>query len=235
MKMKYFALALVLSVFTFAGVVYAMPNSHALHASQNVPSNATNTSNSSVSSSSNASSSSKSNGVMASQKGKANACVAHERAISNRSKSMADLVKNIDDRFSIILSRVEGYYTQTLEPKGITVSNYSTLVAQTVTAQDNVEAELSNFTSQSSNFSCTSTNPSSQVLAFNSLMKTEIQDLLAYKKSVVNVIVAVRSAVGSTNSANNTSNTVKSQGSTTNGSSSSTNSSSGNTSGSSAK
>ena len=232
MKMKYFALALVLSVFAFAGVVYAMPNSHAaVHASQSVPSNATTTPNTSVSG--NASSSGKSNGSVASQKGKANACIAHERSISNRSKSMVDLVKNIDDRFGIILSRVEVYYTQTLEPKGVTVPNYSTLIAQTVTAQDNVEADLSNFTSQSANFSCTSANPSSQVLAFNSVMKTEIQDLLAYKESVVNVIVAVRSAVGTTNSTNNTS---KSQGTTTNSNTSgSTNPSNSKTSGGSAK
>ncbi len=133
------------------------------------------------------------------------ACLVHKNNIKKRDSQMYNLSNNIINRFSVITSNVESYYNRTVIPKGIVIINYSSLLNTVLNAQDTAQGQLNQFNLDYANFSCTSANPQAQVLAFNSDMKIEINDLNLYKTAVVNLLFAVKSAVGTIPSTNTSS------------------------------
>ena len=211
MKLKYLLPGIILVLAVSSGAVYAMtiPVSNTSHPSATSPavsssSHANTASNTNASSHLNSIPNSKANNG---SKGLQTACIKIESAVTNRDKKLYELSNNIINRFATVVSRIQAYYNTTLLPKGITVSNYTALSEDVVTTQDTAEGQLNQFNLDSGNFSCSSTSPQTQILAFNTDMKNEITDLNLYKKAVVNLLVAVRSATGSTNS--NTLSTTK--------------------------
>lgn len=206
MKLRYLLpVAFLVAVFS-ANYVYAtsIPANANAKSTSPISSPPSTTANSNVSTNANSAktthSAANSNGVIHAVVGLQKACLAHENNIKRRTNQMYNLSNNIINRFSVITSNVESYYNSTVIPKGIIVTNYSTLVSTVLSTQDTAQGQLNQFNLDYANFSCSSTNPQTQVLAFNSDMRVEITDLNVYKRAVINLLTAVRSAVGSTNS-----------------------------------
>jgi hypothetical protein len=204
MKLKYLLPVTVLVLAVSAGAVYARSTAASNSGNASTHNVSTASSHASVTSTngSNASSA-KGAGTSHSGKGLQTACIKIASSVKNRDKKLYELSNNIINRFSTVVSRVQSYYNNTLLPKGVVVSNYATLSTAVLTAQDTAQGQLNQFSLDSGNFSCNNSAPQTQILAFNTDMKTEITDLNLYKKAVINLLVAVRSSTGSTNKTSN--------------------------------
>ncbi len=110
--------------------------------------------------------------------------------------------------FTTIATRVESFYAS----KGLSLSNYSQLVTAVNNAAITAQTDLNALKSVGT-FSCTSSSPQGQVSAFRTALQTEIQDLKAYRNTVKNLIVGVKSVAGSTNSSTSTSTNITQGGS----------------------
>lgn len=124
------------------------------------------------------------------------ACLAHESAIKNRSENMVNMGQNMETKFNNIALRVEQYYTDKVLPNGKTVSNYSQLLADIQTKKTAVDADLTLVQSDATNFSCSSTDPKTQLTGFRTDMQTLIQGLKDYRTSIKNLIVAISTLSG---------------------------------------
>ncbi len=128
-------------------------------------------------------------------------CQKMEAAIQKRSTKMADRSANMEKVFDSIAARVEVYYTNTLLPKGKTVTNYDSLVADIATKKAAVATEITSAQTDSSSFSCSTADPKGQMTVFREDMQAVIKSLKEYRTSIKNLIVAVRSVTGAENSA----------------------------------
>lgn len=130
---------------------------------------------------------------------KLKACENRQKAITNIMYRLADRGQKQLDVFSTIAERTEKFYAD----KGKTLSNYDTLVADVnankIVAQAAVDAVKAN----SITFKCDGTDPKGVAASFKEALKTEIEALKAYKTSVKNLIVGVKSVQGSTTSTEN--------------------------------
>lgn len=131
------------------------------------------------------------------------------RVCQNRQKAITNIMARIADRgqkqltlFGTIATRVENFYTQ----KGKTLADYNTLVANVNTQQTAAQSTVDAIKSASSGFSCDSSDPQAFVGTFKDSLKSEISALQAYRTSVKNLIVGVKSVQGTTTSAANQSN-----------------------------
>ena len=119
------------------------------------------------------------------------------RACENRKAAITNIMHRIDQRgqnqlrlFTTIASRVEAFYVKS----GKTVSNYSSLTSAIASASTTAEANLTVLNSNSTTFTCSSSNPKGMVTTFQGYLKTEISDLKNLKTAVKNLIVAVAQA-----------------------------------------
>ena len=90
--------------------------------------------------------------------------------------------------FDAISARTQAFYKE----KGKTVAGYDSLVAATVSAKAKVATDLAALKA-SDNFTCDSANPKATVVAFKAKVKVVVADLKAYRTSIKNLIVAVKS------------------------------------------
>lgn len=125
------------------------------------------------------------------------------KACQNRQKAITNIMTRIADRgekqltlFGTIATRVETFYTD----KGKTLSNYDTLVADVNTKQAAAQTTVDTIKSDSTGFSCDSSNPKGFVDSFKASLKSEISALQDYRTSVKNLIVGVKSVQGTTTS-----------------------------------
>lgn len=128
------------------------------------------------------------------------------KSCENRQKSVTNIVARISDRgqkqltlFGTIATRVETFYTD----KGKTLSNYDALVADVNAKAVAAQAAVTTTSSDGSGFSCDGTDPKGFVSTFKDSLKTEISALQAYRTSVKNLIVGVKSVQGTTTSVDN--------------------------------
>ena len=136
-------------------------------------------------------------------------CAAREDSIKTRSEHLNELAQNIETKFSNIEQKVEDYYTTKVLPSGKSVSNYDALIGEVDTEKSDVGTKLSDDTSSIESFTCTQSNPKSQLLTYNTNMKDTISQLRNYRNSIKNLIVAVAtsSSQGKSSSGTNNSNT----------------------------
>ncbi|MHB8442808.1 MAG: hypothetical protein ACYDAS_00345 [Patescibacteria group bacterium] len=137
-------------------------------------------------------------GQNAKASGLAKSCKARIAAITERSDHMVALAAVQEKAFTRIALSVESYYSTKVTTKNITVPNYQILVNNVQSAEDAVLAAKTKVSGDAANLTCTTTSPQTMVLAFNTDMKAEILALRLYRKSIVNLIVAVRSSLSTT-------------------------------------
>lgn len=138
--------------------------------------------------------------------GSMHACLAREKGIQNRSTNLVTRATNMEAVFATIASRVEDYYTSKVVPSGKSVANYTTLTTAIQTQKDTVQTDLGKAQADATSFNCSSSDPKAEMTTYRSDMQTVIKDLQAYKQSVKNLIVAVRSLNGTQQSSGNTTN-----------------------------
>src|SRR5258708_31737977 len=136
----------------------------------------------------------------ASASGTARACLAREGAIQTRSTHLVDLVTNMERVFDDIVTRVENYYTSTVVPSGKTVANYATLVANIQTKKTAIATTLAKAQADVSNFSCTTSDPKTQMTQFRVDMQAVKRALKEYRTSIKNLIVAIHTVTGTESS-----------------------------------
>lgn len=129
------------------------------------------------------------------EEAKTNSCDVRMKAVQMRSSQLTKRAKNMEDVFAKIASRVEEFYVS----KGLSVSNYQTLVDAIATKKAAVDSALTEAQNAASSFSCTDTSTAkTQVQAYRVAMQKVISALKDYRTSIKNLIVAVRTAAGKT-------------------------------------
>lgn len=134
---------------------------------------------------------------------KLKACEARQDNIQKRSSQMVRRATNQEDVFTKIAGFVEQFYQNKLVPQGKTVANYDALVADISAKKDAITPLVQTAKTDAANFNCSGSSPNGQIQQFNTDMKAVIAALEAYRTSVRNLIVAVKSVVGAANSAAN--------------------------------
>ncbi|MCH7541656.1 hypothetical protein IH981_02680 [Patescibacteria group bacterium] len=119
-------------------------------------------------------------------------CEKREASIQKRSTRLAAKAENIQKRFDRIIEKVDTYYIDVLLLKDVEIDNYDALLANVEENRVASATKLGAAESTASNFTCEGEDPKGQVKQFRTDMKAVISALQGYKKSVVNLIVAVR-------------------------------------------
>lgn len=128
------------------------------------------------------------------------------KACQNRQKTINNIMARISDRgqkqldlFTTIAVRVETFYID----KGKTLSNYDELVADVTTKKEAAQTAVDAVKANSITFKCDGTDPKGVVTTFKDSLKSGIDALKAYRTSVKNLIVGVKSVQGTTSSSEN--------------------------------
>jgi len=130
---------------------------------------------------------------------KLKACQNREKAINNIMSRIATRGQKQVDLFSTIADRTEAFYTK----KGKTLSNYDALVADVNTKKADAQSAVDTVKASSISFKCDGTDPKGAASSFKDSLKAEISALKAYKTSIKNLIVGVKSVQGTSSSTEN--------------------------------
>lgn len=128
---------------------------------------------------------------------KLKACQNREKVITNIMTRIGDRGQKQVDLFSTIAQRTEKFYVN----KGKILASYDTLVADVAAKKAAAQTAVDTIKSTTPDFKCDGTDPKGVAAAFKENLKTEIEVLKAYKTSVKNLIVGVKSVQGTTSSA----------------------------------
>lgn len=128
--------------------------------------------------------------------GQLRTCQAKENAIKKRASNLTRLANNIEAKFDSITARVEKYYTTKVVKSGKTVTTYDSLVATIAAKKAAVQTALSSAQNDANSFSCTNSDPKSQLQTFRTDMQNVKSALKDYRTSIKNLIVAVHSVTG---------------------------------------
>ncbi len=132
---------------------------------------------------------------------KIRACEARQANITKRSEQIVRRATNQLDVFAKIAQRVQEFYQNKLVPQGKIVTNYDSLVADIASNAAAITPLLAAAQAGAADFSCDKDHPSDQVKTFNEDMRAVMAGLETYRKSVRNLIVAVKGVTGAANSA----------------------------------
>lgn len=119
-------------------------------------------------------------------------CEKKESSIQKRSTKLVERADKIQAKIDTVIAKVDTYYIDVLSPKGVEIDNYSDLLANVEENRVVVATALGLAESNAENFNCEGVNPKNHLKEFKDDMKAAISALKNYKKSVVNLIVAVR-------------------------------------------
>lgn len=131
---------------------------------------------------------------------KLRACQNREKAINNIMSRIANRGEKQIDVFNKIATRVEKFYAD----KNLSLSNYDALIADVNAKKTAANDAVDAVKSSSVSFKCDGTDPKGAAQAFQGKLKNEVAALKAYKTSVKNLIVGVKSVAGSTSSSEST-------------------------------
>lgn len=130
---------------------------------------------------------------------KLKACRNREAAIDNIFVRISDRGQKQLDLFSDIATRAETFYVS----KGKTLSNYNALVADVSSKKDAAVSAVNTVKAKSVTFKCGDTDSKGLAASFKDALRSEITALQAYRTSVNNLIVGIKSVQGTTTSAAN--------------------------------
>lgn len=116
-------------------------------------------------------------------------CKSRESKIKDKMAKIVTRGQKQIDLFSSIATKTEKFYAE----KGNALSNYDALVSDVNAKKTSAQAALDNLKSLSVSFKCDGTDPKGAASSFKEALKTEIAALKAYKTSVKNLIVGVKS------------------------------------------
>lgn len=119
-------------------------------------------------------------------------CQAREEAVTKRMMSLTRMAKNMIDVFEKISGRVQTFYTNVVLPSGKTLPNYDALIADIAAKKQTVLDDLSAAEAKVNAFNCESGDPGMILREFRQDMQQVKTDLAAYRKSIRNLIVAVK-------------------------------------------
>lgn len=143
-------------------------------------------------------------------------CQNRQAAITKRSTQLVKMASNMMNVFTKIATRVETYYTGTVVSAGKSVSNYDALVTDITTKESAVKTDLEKATTDAAVFDCASDNPKAQLTTFRTDMQKVKQDLKAYRTSIKNLIVAVRTVNAKSTTSETSSDNTSSNNETSN-------------------
>lgn len=123
-------------------------------------------------------------------------CEVKEKVLDNRITSLTRLVTNMEEKFSAIVERVKKHYTEKILPKGKTVENYDALLSDIDSKKVAVDATLTSAKTNADAFTCDSDDPKAQLTQFRKDMQAVKSALKDYRKSIRDLIVAVKSVSG---------------------------------------
>ncbi len=123
---------------------------------------------------------------------KMKSCQARESAIKTRMTQLTKLVTTMMSVFDKIADRVKKYYTDKVLPSGKVLANYDILVNNIAASKTSVQTALDKAKADASAFVCTSDNPKGFLVQFNTNMKLVKVALKAYRTSINQLIVAVK-------------------------------------------
>lgn len=126
---------------------------------------------------------------------KADACREKSQGITKRSEQLADRAAKMQETFGAIAKRVQEYYTSKLQPSGVTINNYDSLAADIDAKKAAANAAVEKAKASATAFSCEA-NPKERLATYRTDMKATIAALQEYRKSVRNLLVAVRTSNG---------------------------------------
>ena len=123
---------------------------------------------------------------------KLKACQNREKAITNIMTRLSDRGQKQVDLFGKIAERTEKFYAD----KGKTLATYDTLVADVSVKKAAAQTAVDTIKATVPEFKCDGTDPKGVAAIFKDSLKAEIEALKAYKTSVKNLIVGVKSVQG---------------------------------------
>ena len=135
-------------------------------------------------------------------------CQKRETEITNIMSRMADRGQKQLDLFAGIATKAENLYTE----KGKTLTNYDALVADVKDKNAAAQLAVNAVKAATPTFKCSGDNPKVTATNFKSLVKIQIDALNAYKQSVKNLIVDIKSVQTTTASASSTDSTKTTTG-----------------------
>lgn len=121
---------------------------------------------------------------------KLRACQNREKTITNIMSRMGDRGQRQVDLFAKIADRTQQFYTD----KGLSVSNYDELVADVAAKKAAAQTAVDALKSATVEFKCDGDNPKAVADSFKQALKDQNEALKAYKTSVKNLIVGVKSS-----------------------------------------
>ena len=116
-------------------------------------------------------------------------CLKRQAKISNIMARIANRGSKQIELFNTIAERTQNFYTE----KGKTLTNYDALVADVAAKKAAAQEAVAAISIASIGFDCNSENPKGMASNFQASLKSEIETLKAYKTSVKNLIVGVKS------------------------------------------
>jgi peptidoglycan hydrolase CwlO-like protein len=122
-------------------------------------------------------------------------CEARQEGLKTRMMSLVRLSSNIKLKFDSISLRVQNYYTDTVVPGGNAISNYDELISEIESKKEDVQTELDAVQDQVDAFECSGDDPKGALNQYRLGMQKVKTGLHAYRLSIKNLIVAVRSQV----------------------------------------
>lgn len=129
-------------------------------------------------------------------------CEKLEDRIVSRADRLVDRVNKHTTRFDRISNKVQTFYTEKMVPKGIIVENYNQLVSNIDTKRTAVQGAAGEAASVIKEFDCGGEGPRQILASFHDQMHIVIKALREYRKGVVDLIVAVRTAFNNSNKSN---------------------------------
>jgi hypothetical protein len=131
-------------------------------------------------------------------------CQKRETEITNIMARMGDRGQKQLDLFAGIATRAENFYTE----KGKTLSNYDLPVTDVNNKEATAQLAVNAVKVATPSFKCDGDNPKATATSFKNIVKIQIDALNAYKQSVKNLIVGIKS-VQSTTATTTTTNSTK--------------------------
>ncbi|HSX58003.1 MAG TPA: hypothetical protein VLE47_01890 [Candidatus Saccharimonadales bacterium] len=131
-------------------------------------------------------------------------CETKKTNIVRRSTKLAERAENQINNFDQKATKVETYYTDKLVPKGITLDNYNDLVADVAAKKQAATDAVDAAKAAAQSFDCSGNDPKGQLNNFHTDMQNAIKAMKEFRVSIINLIVAVRTASGKTASSSAT-------------------------------
>lgn len=121
---------------------------------------------------------------------KLKACQNRERTMTNIMSRLGDRGQKQADLFGTIADRTQKYYTD----KGLVLANYDELVANVTAKRTAAQETVRTVKATGTSFRCDGDDPKGVASTFKNNLSAEIDALAAYKTSVKDLIVGVKSA-----------------------------------------